>query len=81
MHKNNTSGVTGIYWNKKANKWHVQIMLNGKSKHVGYFNSLEDAKTAREYAVSQYRGEFGLKNMTIIHHVENLTINNNAFDV
>ena len=81
MRKDNTSGVTGISWHKQRNKWRVQIKLNGKGKHIGYFNNLEDAKTTREYVVSQYYGEFAPKHMTITRHVENLTINDNILDV
>jgi hypothetical protein len=55
---NNTSGIKGIYFNKKANKWHVQIRIDGKLKHVGYFESLNDAKIARQKAAKHYFGEY-----------------------
>jgi hypothetical protein len=71
MHKNNTSGVTGVCWNKAANKWMVAITVNGKPRTIGYFNNLEDAKTAREYAVSQYHGEYA----PITINVQNLYMN------
>jgi len=34
----------GYYWNKVANKWKVQIKVNGKNKHGGLFIHEEDAK-------------------------------------
>ena len=36
----------GYYWNKQANKWQSQIKLNGKSIHLGYFETEEDASYA-----------------------------------
>ena len=48
-----------------------------KNKHIGLFNNLEDAKTAREYAVSQYHGEFA----PIINNITNNITNNNIMDV
>ena len=30
LNNNSTSSIKCIYWNKKANKWHAQIMLNNK---------------------------------------------------
>lgn len=41
--KNNTSGLLGVYWNKQHKKWHSRIMINGKNKHLGYFNTTEQA--------------------------------------
>lgn len=35
----NTSGYRGVYFNKRVNKWHSQIGVNGGKKHLGYFNS------------------------------------------
>lgn len=35
--KRNKSGLPGVSWYKRANKWHSQIGINGKQKHLGYF--------------------------------------------
>ena len=43
----NTSGCKGIYFNKRAKKWHAQIKIDGIRVHIGYYDDLEDAKTAR----------------------------------
>ena len=45
MHKNNTSGYTGISWNKGANCFIVRKYLNGKRKYAGFSKTLEGAKT------------------------------------
>ena len=47
IRRNNNSGVNGIYWNKKFNKWLAQIGINGKRKHLGLYTSLLDAALAR----------------------------------
>lgn len=47
---NNTSGTTGVCWFKPYEKWHARIVLDGCTKHLGYFHSKEDAITARKTA-------------------------------
>ena len=39
----NTSGFRGVSWKKHHQKWHAQIAINGKNKHLGFFNSAEEA--------------------------------------
>jgi len=46
--KMKTSKYTGVYWHKKANKWHVQARFNGKQKHLGLFESEYIAHLAYE---------------------------------
>lgn len=40
---NNKSGVKGVYWRKDANKWAVQIGLNGKKYHFGHYKDFKEA--------------------------------------
>lgn len=56
--KNNTSGVTGVCWHKKAKKWHSQIKHNRKNIHLGLFDNFDDAVKARREAEEKYFGEF-----------------------
>lgn len=42
----NTSGYKGVSWSKQFNKWRASIKLNQKSKHLGLFDSKEDANAA-----------------------------------
>ena len=58
MQSNNTSGVIGISFYKKTNKWKARIQINGVEKHLGFFNNKDDAITARTNAEIQYFGEF-----------------------
>ena len=44
--KNNTSGVTGVCWNKHAKKWKARIAID-KEIHLGYFENLDDAVMRR----------------------------------
>ena len=43
----NTSGCKGVCFDKRAKKWHAQIKIDGIRVHIGYYDDLEDAKTAR----------------------------------
>jgi hypothetical protein len=55
----NTSGVRGVYWYKPTQRWKAQINVDGKKKHLGYFQSIDDASEAYKQAVRQLHGEFG----------------------
>jgi len=46
----NTSGVSGVSWYKPRNKWRARIKVNSKHIHLGYFNNIADAITARSNA-------------------------------
>lgn len=50
---NNSSGITGVYWVKRERKWAAKLCLNGKSKSLGYWNSIEDAARAREKGLQE----------------------------
>lgn len=38
--------VKGCYFNKATNKWKSQININGKDKHIGYYDTEEEAHEA-----------------------------------
>ena len=44
--KNCSSKYKGVFWNKLKSKWHAQIKINGKTKHLGLFDNEEDAYLA-----------------------------------
>lgn len=56
--KHNTSGVKGVCWHKRKNKWHAQIRVNTKRLHLGYFTSLSVAQQAYISATKRYFGVF-----------------------
>ena len=59
---NNTSGVAGVSWDNKVQKWAAHIMINYEKIHLGYFNTFEDAVKARKEAEEKYFGEFSYDN-------------------
>lgn len=44
--KNNTSGVTGVNWNKRKGKWCGEVWDDGRKIHVGYFDDIMEAEKA-----------------------------------
>lgn len=54
QYKRNTSGVTGITWDKLKNKWVAQISVDKKVIHLGRYNDIQDAIKARHQAEIQY---------------------------
>lgn len=45
--KNKTSKYIGVSYNKMNRNWNARIKINGKTKHLGCFNSEEDAYQSR----------------------------------
>jgi len=37
------SGLIGASWHTKSNKWRAAIQIDGKKKHLGYFDTPEEA--------------------------------------
>lgn len=62
----NTSGVIGVSYDKRINKWHAQIMYNKKHIHLGCFNTKEEAAEARRQAEIKYFGEYRNKDEDVI---------------
>ncbi|WP_298965117.1 HNH endonuclease signature motif containing protein [uncultured Roseibium sp.] len=51
---NNSSGINGVFWDKKRQQWEAKIKVDGRSKHLGYFKSKEDAKAIRSRADNKF---------------------------
>ena len=56
--KNNTSGFTGVYFDKNRNKWISQITIDYKTRSIGAFVDKKDAIISRLHAEMEYFGEF-----------------------
>ena len=55
----NTSGFKGVCWHKQNSKWKAQIQdVDGKSKHLGYFEDKLKAFQAYCEACTKYHGDF-----------------------
>lgn len=57
---NNTSGIRGVSWDKSRNKWEVKLYINGKSKSLGRFDSLIDAKNKHTSVFNELYGHICL---------------------
>lgn len=58
LQKNNTSGVTGVSWNKSRQKWEAHIKFQGKKINLGLYQSIDDAVKVRKEAEKKYFGEY-----------------------
>jgi HNH endonuclease len=54
MYKNNSSGITGVYWYKKYSMWLIMISIKGKQINLGYFVDKFEAICARKSAENKY---------------------------
>jgi len=50
-HRRNRSGVLGVSLHPRDNLWRARIMVDGKSKTLGYFKTIEQAQ--RAYATAK----------------------------
>ena len=55
---NNTSGYKGVSFNKRNQKYHAQIRLNGKRIHIGLFKTAEEAYEAYKQKAIELHKEF-----------------------
>ena len=62
--KDNTSGFTGVHFNKRSDKWMATIQVNYKSINLGTFKNKEDAIEARKKAEEKYFGKESYNNST-----------------
>ena len=52
--KRNTSGATGVFWEKARNKWKPMLRIDGAMRHLGYYEQIWDAICARKSAEHKY---------------------------
>jgi hypothetical protein len=51
---NNTSGALGVWFEKRRDKWVAEIKVDRKKKHLGQFDTFEDALAARKAAEMEF---------------------------
>jgi hypothetical protein len=61
-HKNSRSIYKGVSFYKRVNKWVAQIRIDGKNKHLGYFENEKDAAKAYNEAAIHNFCEYALLN-------------------
>jgi len=59
MPKTNTSGVMGVHWDKRREKWMAYMRQNGKRKHLGHYDDFDIAVSARKNAEIMRQVEAG----------------------
>lgn len=52
--KNNTSGMTGVSYNKAQKRWHAYIIVDQKKIHLGYSKDVFEAACLRKAAEKEY---------------------------
>ncbi len=62
LYKNNTSGVTGVFWDGRIDKWTAQIKYNYKNIILGYYDDFNEAVEVRKQAEEEYFGKYSYDN-------------------
>lgn len=62
---NSSSGVCGVYWYKREEKWSAEIVVNDQKISLGLFNDKEQAIKVRKEAELKYFGDFSYKERNI----------------
>ncbi len=70
LQKNNKSGFKGVVFHDSGGHhlkrpWRVFIQINKKKKHVGYFQTPEEAARAYDDAAVEHYGEYALTNKSL----------------
>ncbi|EKU4730588.1 HNH endonuclease [Citrobacter sp. Cf084] len=56
--KNNTTGVKGVYWNKRDKRYVASVQFNGKKYSAGHHKDIDNAKEAVMKLREKLAGEF-----------------------
>ena len=62
LRRNSKSGLKGVSFKKEQGKWVAQIQAHKKRKHIGYFNTKEEAAKAYDETARELFGEFANTN-------------------
>ena len=58
LQSNNISGKSGVHYNKKLNRWVVNININNKKTYIGAYKTFDEAKFERNRQERIHYGEF-----------------------
>ena len=61
LQNNNKSGIKGVYWLKRNQKWAVQINVNNKRIFLGVYKDIEFAELVSNEARLKYHQQFARK--------------------
>jgi hypothetical protein len=57
-YSNNKLGVKGVIWREDVQKYQAYIRVNTIRHHLGYFDTVEEAKEAYSKAANKHFGSF-----------------------
>jgi hypothetical protein len=57
-HRDNKSSRNGVSWFARDQKWRARGTCNGKQRHLGYFDTLEEAAAVADAWRKEHHGEF-----------------------
>lgn len=58
MHKNNRSGVKGVFWDTQRKKWRAQVRKDRKNHYAGHFTDKYEAGAAYLAKARELHGNF-----------------------
>ena len=58
VRSDSTSGIKGVSYDKKRDMWYVYIDVNKKRKHLGRYETMQEAANVRAAAEGEYHGEY-----------------------
>lgn len=58
LRMDSTSGVKGVNWHKKQQKWNVRVSVNGNRQNIGVYDDPELAELVAVMAREKYHGAF-----------------------
>lgn len=61
-YSSNKTGYKGVYFDKQMKKFRARIVIDGKSKHIGLYNTVEEAGKAYDAEALKAFGEFARTN-------------------
>lgn len=59
-HSNNRTGVKGVGWHRRIGKFQARLRTSERLIHIGYFNTIEEARLAYNAVVLKERGEHAI---------------------
>jgi HNH endonuclease/AP2 domain len=66
IHRNNQSGLKGVFWHSRDRRWRAKIQVDGQRLHLGNFADKADAARAYDIAATEHFGEFAVLNFPAV---------------
>lgn len=70
LRKDNTSGIKGVWYMQKSDKWVAEIIVNKKKIYLGSFTNKQEAITIRKEAEQLYFGNWSFDNSIDLYSKE-----------